>query len=82
MSNIKNYKCVFCKKNLKTFSNSTCILNRKTHRSCWLKNRSYEERHLDYLFTERDNKDKILKCSQFNVIHPISNECPVLHQNQ
>jgi len=66
----KMYKCIFCKKKLKKFSNSESMLNRKTHRSCWLKHRSYEERHLDYLFTERENKNVKLKWSQFNVISP------------
>lgn len=48
--------CVYCKKPIKKFSKWKDHPNRKVHRKCWLKNRGWESRHLDYLFTEKDIK--------------------------
>jgi hypothetical protein len=48
--------CVYCGKPIKAFSKWDDTDNRKVHRKCWLKNRSWEWRHLDWLFTEKEFK--------------------------
>ena len=39
---INKRTCVFCKKTIKKFTKTEDNVNRKTHRSCWLKNRKVE----------------------------------------
>tara|TARA_R110002096_G_scaffold13043_2_gene46584 strand:- start:1237 stop:1458 length:222 start_codon:yes stop_codon:yes gene_type:complete len=71
MIDIKNTRsCVYCKKTIKKFTKSIDNVNRKCHRSCWLKNRNFEDRCYDYFFTERDNKNKKLNLTEFKSIKP------------
>jgi len=68
---INKRTCVFCQKTIKKFTKTEDNINRKTHRSCWLKNRKFEERCYDYFFTERDNKNQKLNLTEYQSIKPV-----------
>jgi len=57
--------CLFCKKKLKNNS------NKRVHRSCWLKERDFEDRYLDFLFC---NERKRKAPSKSFIIKPIRDE--------
>ena len=66
--------CVYCSKTIKRFTKTADCPTRKSHRSCWLKNRDFEDRCYDYFFTERDNKNAKLKTNEYHSIEPLDSE--------
>jgi hypothetical protein len=72
---MQRYKCVECDKTLRNYK----LGDKRVHRSCWLKLRSKDERHFDFLFCKDKNKRDMKK---MKIIHPDDLQPSLLKTNQ